>query len=52
MQETILRKILPKTTKVDSGTECMVNVLKIRTLYSVLFWPNFCFFMQLFLKNT
>ena len=28
----------------------MVNVLKFRTLYSIPFWPEFFFFMQLFLK--
>ena len=27
-----------------------VNVLKFQTLYSLLFRPKFCFFMQLFLK--
>ena len=29
---------------------CTVCVLEFRTLYSILFWPKFCFFMQLFLK--
>ena len=28
----------------------MGNVLKFKTLYSILFWPKVCFFMQLFLK--
>ena len=27
-----------------------VNVLKLQTLYSILFWVFFFFFMQLFLK--
>ena len=27
-----------------------VNILKFQTLYSILFWPKFCFFMQSFLK--
>ena len=29
----------------------MVNVLKFQTLYFILFWPKFCFLMQLFLKK-
>ena len=28
----------------------MVNGLKFWTLYSILSWPKFCFFMQFFLK--
>ena len=28
----------------------MVNVLKFQTLYSILFWPKFCFFIHLLLK--
>ena len=27
-----------------------VNVLKFRTLYSILFWPKFCFLCSYFLK--
>ena len=29
----------------------IVNVLKFQTLYSVPFWPKFCFFMQCFLSS-
>ena len=31
-------------------TEHMLNVLKFLTLYFIPFWPNFSFFVQLFLK--
>ena len=27
-----------------------VNVLKFRTLYFILFWPNFCFLCTCFFK--
>ena len=30
---------------------CTINVLKLRTLYSILFWPKFFFQKQLFLKT-
>ena len=29
---------------------CMVNVLKFRTLYSIHFWPKFCFLCSCFIK--
>ena len=32
----------------QSFPSSMVNVLKFQTLYSILFWPKFCFFMHLF----
>ena len=33
-----------------TDTRTMVNVLKFRTLYSIPFWPKFCFLCSCFLK--